>query len=153
MGYAGWFGGWRSDVWCSYVVPEKADQPHVGPLFALQVCDSTKAMGQAACDSAGLASLSADYYKGDRAMRESGYDVSFRLGPHGVRTHHYAPVCLNSLLYKTEKDLEQLSEMRGRKSDAKDWGKKAEDRKERIQKYLWDGESGLYFDYDFENGK
>jgi alpha,alpha-trehalase len=150
---AGFFLGQQQDEWRDYVVPQKADQPHIGPLFALQVCDSAKAMGQAACDSAGLASLSADYYKGDRAMRESGYDVSFRFGPHGVRTHHYAPVCLNSLLYKTEKDLEQMSEMLGRKTDAKDWGKKAEERKERIQKYLWDSESGLYFDYDFERGK
>jgi alpha,alpha-trehalase len=150
---AGFFLSQQQDEWRDYVVPQKADQPHVGPLFALQVCDSTKAMGQAACDSAGVASLSADYYKGDRAMRESGYDVSFRFGPHGVRTHHYAPVCLNSLLYKTEKDLEQMSDMLGRKADAKDWGKKAEERKEKIQKYLWDSENGLYFDYDFENGK
>ena len=150
---AGFFLGQKQDEWRDYVVPQKADEPHVGPLFALQVCDSTKAIGQAACDSAGVASLSADYYKGDRAMRESGYDVSFRFGPHGARTHHYAPVCLNSLLYKTEKDLEQMSEMLGRKSDAKDWQSKAEERKERIQKYLWDSASGLYFDYDFENGK
>src|SRR6266850_2288387 len=75
-----------------------------------------------------------------------------RFGPHGVRTHHYAPVCLNSLLYKTEKDLEQMSEMLGRKSDAKDWAKKAEERKERIQKYLWDSENGLYFDDDVDDG-
>src|SRR6267143_2750682 len=143
----------QSDMGRDYLVPRKPEKPTVGPLFALEVCDSAKTMAKAACDSAGTVSLSSDYYKGDRAMRESGYDVSFRFGPHGARTHHFAPVCLNSLLYKTEKDLEQMSEMLGRKSDAKDWAKKAEDRKERIQKYLWDGESGLYFDYDFENGK
>ena len=38
-------------------------------------------------------------------MRESGFDVSFRFGPFSADTHHYAPVCLNSLLYKTENDL------------------------------------------------
>ena len=150
---AAFFLGQPQDIWRDYVVPQKADQPHVGPLFALQVCDSSKAMGQAACDSAGAASLSADYYKGDRAMRESGYDVSFRFGPHGARTHHYAPVCLNSLLYKTEKDLERMSTMLGRTAEAEQWRKKAEERKERIQKYLWDGERGMYFDFDFENGK
>ena len=138
--------------WRNHVVPQK-EQPHVGPLFALQVCDSTKTMAQAGCDSAGAASLSADYYKGDRAMRESGYDVSFRFGPHGARTHYFAPVCLNSLLYKTEKDMERMSEMLGRKAEAEDWRKRAEERKEKIQKYLWDSEQGLYFDYDFENGK
>jgi len=143
----------KQDVWRDYVVPQKPDEAHVGPLFALQVCDSSKTMAQAACDSASEAALSADYYKGDRAMRESGYDVSFRFGPHGARTHHYAPVCLNSLLYKTEKDLERMSGMLGRPAEAEEWRKRAEDRKERIQKYLWDSERGLYFDYDFENQK
>src|SRR6267143_1316281 len=149
---AAFFLGQPQNEWRNYVVPQK-EQPHVGPLFALQVCDSTKTMAQAACDSGGAASLSADYYKGDRAMRESGYDVSFRFGPHGARTHHFAPVCLNSLLYKTEKDLEQISGMLGRPADAEDWRKRAEERKERIQQYLWDSERGSYFDYDFENGK
>ena len=143
----------QPDMWRDYLVAQKPDQPHVGPLFALQVCDSAKTMAQAACDSAGTASLSADYYKGDRAMRESGYDVSFRFGPHGARTHHFAPVCLNSLLYKTESDLEKMSGMLGRAADAEEWRKRAEERKESIQKYLWDSERGLYFDYDFENGK
>src|SRR5277367_3419847 len=43
--------------------------------------------------------LTADFYKGDRSMRESGFDVSFRFGSFSGQTHHYAPVCLNSLLY------------------------------------------------------
>ena len=150
---AAFFLGQKQGMWRDYVVPQKPDEAHAGPLFALQVCDSAKIMAKDACDSAGAASLSADYYKGDRAMRESGYDVSFRFGPHGARTHHYAPVCLNTLLYKTEKDLERMSGMLGRTGDAEEWRKRAEDRKERIQKYLWDSERGLYFDYDFENGK
>jgi alpha,alpha-trehalase len=150
---AAFFLGQKQDAWRDYVVPQKPNEAHVGPLFALQVCDSANTMAQAACDSAGAAALSADYYKGDRAMRESGYDVSFRFGPHGARTHHYAPVCLNSLLYKTEKDLERITGMLGRPAETEEWRKRAEDRKERIQKYLWDSERGLYFDYDFENGK
>jgi len=58
-------------------------------------------------------------------MRESGFDISFRFGPYGGATHHYAPVCLNSLLYKTEKDLQQMSEILGRKDDAKRWQDRA----------------------------
>jgi alpha,alpha-trehalase len=150
---AAFFLGQQQDLWRDFVVPQKPGDAHLGPLFALQVCDSAKTMAQAACDSAGAAALSADYYKGDRAMRESGYDVSFRFGPHGARTHHFAPVCLNSLLYKTEKDLERMSGMLGRPAEAEEWRKRAEDRRERIQKYLWDSQRGLYFDYDFENGK
>ena len=141
----------QSDMGRDYLVPRKPEKPTVGPLFDLEVCDSAKTMAKAACDSAGAVSLSSDYYKGDRAMRESGYDVSFRFGPHGARTHHFAPVCLNSLLYKTEKDLEQISAVLGRKEESEQWRKRAEERKDNIQKYLWDNERGLYFDYDFDN--
>jgi alpha,alpha-trehalase len=136
-----------------YLVPAKSDEASpapAGPLFALQVCETTTTMAQSGCASAGSAVLSTDYYKGDRAMRESGYDISFRFGPFGAATHHYAPVCLNSLLYKTEKDLALMSDMLGRKKEAADWRKRADDRKERIQTYLWDAKRGLYFDYDFE---
>ncbi|HWW18327.1 MAG TPA: trehalase family glycosidase [Candidatus Saccharimonadales bacterium] len=141
----------QPDLGRGYVVSNKSGEPTVGPLFALEVCDSKNAMASEACDAAGGASLSAEYYKGDRAMRESGYDVSFRFGPHGVRTHHFAPVCLNSLLYKTEKDLELISGLLRRDEESEEWKKRAADRKERIQKYLWDSERGMYFDYDFEN--
>jgi hypothetical protein len=53
--------------------------------------------------------LSADYYLGDRAMREPGFDTSFRMGPFGGSTHHYAPVDLNSLLYRYERDLHDFA--------------------------------------------
>jgi alpha,alpha-trehalase len=143
----------QPDMGRNYLVPrapDRAAEPIVGPVFALQVCDVAKTMARPECDSAGNASLSADYYKGDRAMRESGYDISFRFGPYGAATHHFAPVCLNSLLYKTEKDLQHISEMLDKKSDAEEWGKRAEGRKDKIQKYLWDSLHGFYFDYDFE---
>jgi alpha,alpha-trehalase len=82
-------------------------------------------------------------------MRESGFDVSFRFGPFGAATHHYAAVCLNSLLYKTEKDLEQISRWLGHGADAAGWAEKAEARKKAITHYLWDPQRGLFFDYDF----
>ena len=56
-------------------------------------------------DSHGGYRLSRDFYTGDRAMRESGFDTSDRFGPFSGATHHYAPVCLNSLLYRYERDL------------------------------------------------
>jgi alpha,alpha-trehalase len=136
-----------------YLTPTKTgegSQAPVGPQFGLQVCETTTTMARSDCASAGSAALSTDYYKGDRAMRESGYDISFRFGPFGAATHHYAPVCLNSLLYKTEEDLALMSDMLGRKKEAADWRKRADERKERIQTYLWDAKRGLYFDYDFE---
>ena len=42
------------------------------------------------------------FYKGDRSMRESGFDPSNRFGPFSVDIIHYDPVCLNSLLYLME---------------------------------------------------
>ena len=104
------------------------------------------------CDIAGTLKLSADYYKGDRSMRESGFDISFRFGPYGAATHHFAPVCLNSLLYKTETDLEAISRLLGKTAEAASWKLHAEQRKQRINQYLWDDQRGMYFDYGFEKG-
>jgi alpha,alpha-trehalase len=129
---------------------ESTDQT-VGPLFGLQVCETASTMARSDCIPAGAVALGPDYYKGDRAMRESGYDISFRFGPYGSSTHHYAPVCLNSLLYKTEKDLAEISTTLGKKKEAGEWAKRANERKDRIQQYLWDPKRGMYFDYDFEN--
>ena len=42
------------------------------------------------------------FYKGDRSMRESGFDPSNRFGLFNVDIIHYAPVCLNTLLYRME---------------------------------------------------
>ena len=97
--------------------------------------------------------LSADYYQGDRAMRESGFDVSFRFGPYSGRTHHYAPVDLNSLLYKTETDLEHVSTLLGRTGDARAWHARAERRRQQMDRLLWDARRGMYFDHDFTTGQ
>ena len=93
--------------------------------------------------------LSADYYRGDRAMRESGYDPSFRFGPFSGSTHHNAPICLNSLLYKYERDLAWMADKLGKPSEAKQWNEQAEARKAAINKYLWNASEGMYFDYDY----
>jgi len=135
----------------TYVAVKDSQQPAndaAGPDYSLQVCDSTKTVGRPGCDVAGTVQLSADYYKGDRSMRESAFDISFRFGPYGAATHHFAPVCLNSLLYKTEKDLEQISQLLGKSAEAGQWKQRAEQRKRQIDKYLWDDQRGLFFDYD-----
>jgi alpha,alpha-trehalase len=117
------------------------------------VCDTSSVLSHAGCEKARQFYLSADYYKGDRSMRESGFDVSFRFGPFGAATHHYAPVCLNSLLYKTEKDLGQISRWLGREAEAEKWEQRADDRRKLIARYLWNPTQGLFFDFNFETGK
>jgi alpha,alpha-trehalase len=122
----------------------------VGAIYSVRVCDAQGTVAKADCEPARDVSLSGDYYKGDRAMRESGFDISFRFGPYGAGTHHYAPVCLNSLLYKTEKDLAQMSQILGRKKQEEEWNARSEQRKERIEKYLWDAQRGMFFDYSVD---
>jgi alpha,alpha-trehalase len=135
-----------------YVVETRpgTSQLVAGSPYSLQVCDVPLTMARPECEKAKQFKMSADYYKGDRSMRESGFDVSFRFGPFGAATHHYAPVCLNSLLYKTEKDLEQISLWLGHADDAKKWSQRAEARKKLITHYLWNEEQGLFFDFNFQ---
>jgi len=135
-----------------YIPENKAGvmQPVAGAPYTLQVCDAARTMARPECDQVHEFKLSTDYYKGDRSMRESGFDVSFRFGPFGAATHHYAPVCLNSLLYKTEKDMEQISLWLGHRADAAKWNKRAQERKKLIARYLWNQQQGMFFDYNFE---
>jgi alpha,alpha-trehalase len=121
-----------------------------GAAYSVRVCGPAPLDS---CEPAHSVKLTADYYKGDRSMRESGFDISFRFGAYGASTHHYAPVCLNSLLYKTERDLESMSRSLGKNSEAAEWASLAEARKQAVQKYLWDQQQGLFFDYNFENGQ
>ena len=97
--------------------------------------------------------LTADYYHGDRAMRESGFDTNFHFGPFGGSTHHYAAVDLNSLLYRYELDLRDFAAQLGKSADATRWAQAAAARKAAMDKYLWQPESGMYRDYDFIAGK
>ncbi|MGC1645628.1 MAG: trehalase family glycosidase, partial [Candidatus Sulfotelmatobacter sp.] len=57
-----------------YVVETGAGttQPVAGSPYSLQVCDVPLTMARAECEKAKQFKLSADYYKGDRSMRESG---------------------------------------------------------------------------------
>jgi len=130
-----------------------ATQLTAGAAYTEQVCDASSTIGNEACEKPREFKLSSDYYKGDRSMRESGFDVSFRFGPFGAATHHYAPVCLNSLLYKTEKDMEQISRWMGRAADEKKWSARAEERKNLVSRYLWDEKSGFFFDFNFHTGQ
>lgn len=97
--------------------------------------------------------LSADYYLGDRAMRESGFDTNFHFGPYGGTTHHYAGVGLNSLLYRYERDLHDFALQLGKVAEAQQWETAAANRKAAMDKYLWQPARGMYVDYDFTKGK
>jgi alpha,alpha-trehalase len=93
--------------------------------------------------------LTSLFYTGDRSMRESGFDPSNRFGPFSIDVIHYNPVCLNTLLYLMESQAAELMEILARPADAQTWRKRAEDRKARINRLMWDGRDGLYYDYNF----
>ena len=82
-------------------------------------------------------------------MRESGFDPSNRFGPFNVDIIHYNPVCLNSLLYVMERDSAGIMAILGHKSEATTWRERAEERKEKINRLMWDPGDGLYYDYNF----
>jgi alpha,alpha-trehalase len=145
--------GGANDSHLVHVDSEHLADSLMGPLFPVTICDpSLSQTKQTDCANSDQVALTADFYKGDRSMRESGFDVTFRFGLFGADTHHYAPVCLNSLLYKTEQDLREMSILLGRKEEAQVWRRKALGRRTQIVKYLWDEHRGLFFDYDFVAG-
>ena len=95
------------------------------------------------------------YFVHDRAMRESGHDTSYRLEN---RCADLATVDLNALLYKIETDIaksldaEFSGTLKGREGNLErgsDWHKAAEKRKDLINRYFWNADRGMFFDYDF----
>jgi alpha,alpha-trehalase len=97
--------------------------------------------------------LTANFYRGDRAMRESGFDTSFRFGPFSGSTSDYAPVCLNSLLYKYERDMAHFATLLGRPAEATEWEHRAAARRVAINKYLWNPTQRMFYDYNFVTQK
>jgi alpha,alpha-trehalase len=89
------------------------------------------------------------FYKGDRSMRESGFDPSNRFGPFNIDVIHYDPVCLNTLLYLMEMQTAQILDEVGRGGESDAWRKRAEERAERVRRLMWDDKDGLFYDYDF----
>ncbi|MBV9083972.1 MAG: trehalase [Acidobacteriaceae bacterium] len=93
------------------------------------------------------------FYKGDRSMRESGFDPSNRFGPFNIDIIHYDPVCLNSLLYFMEMQTADILQTLGRENETRGWRDKARRRAEAVNRLMWDERDGLYYDYDFVTKK
>jgi alpha,alpha-trehalase len=107
------------------------------------------------CERAWVAGyrLSHEFYEGDRAMRESGFDPGFRFGPFDGATTRFAPVCLNSLLYRYEQDLSHFAHLLAKPEEAMRWEKNAKARNAAIHRYLWRAKDGVFADYDFVHQK
>ena len=93
------------------------------------------------------------FYRSDRSMRESGFDISERFGPFNMGVLDYNPVGLNALLYRMERDMAEIEKDLGRSDKAAPWIERARSRRRRVDKYMWDKKAGLYYDYDYVRGE
>ena len=98
------------------------------------------------------------YFTHDRSVRESGHDTSYRMEGNCADLNL---VELNAMLYKYETDFAELIEnefegifkTNSNTYSSRYWLKKAETRKEAVNKYLWNASEGLYFDYNIKTKK
>lgn len=99
------------------------------------------------------------FFEHDRSMRESGHDTTYRLINESADLN---PVDLNSLLYKYEKDIEELIDkyFHGnfigpfkKTHYPADWNKKAKQRRQKMCELMWDEKRGIFFDYNYRKGK
>lgn len=63
----------------------------------------------------------------------------------------FNPVDLNAYLYRTEKDMAEMSRRLGLPDQP--WEQRAAERKENLIKHCWDEEKGFFFDYNFRTGE
>lgn len=108
------------------------------------------------------------YFLHDRAIRESGHDVSLRLE---AVCADVVTVDLNCCLYRYEMDIAHTirtvfgdrlevppefglpGEVENRVESSSSWLRKARRRQSLMNKFLWNSEKGSYFDYDTLKGK
>ncbi len=106
-----------------------------------------------------------EYFLHDRAVRESGHDTSYRLERVAA---NLATIDLNALLYKYECDIGRAIQIffgdrlvipaefstpdHGLKPNHSEtsaaWDRRAKARRRAVDKYMWNEEKGMYFDYD-----
>ena len=100
-----------------------------------------------------------EFFKQDRAMRESGHDTTHRFDD---RAADFVSVDLNSLLYKYEMDFAEILETEfggtlpgvdRNFGSAAYWRRQAQQRKEAMMALMWDEKRGFFFDYDFVRQK
>ena len=93
-----------------------------------------------------------------RAAAESGWDFSSRwfLDPTDIKTIHTAdilPVDLNSLLYHLELTIADAYSASFNIVKARQYKKRAKERKLAIEEYSWNEKEGFYKDYNFHLGR
>jgi alpha,alpha-trehalase len=91
-------------------------------------------------------------FRAIRAAAESGWDFSSRWFADGsalgtIDTTAILPVDLNSLLFGLENAIRVGCEQRAQRDCARQFARRAADRRAAIDRYLWDESAGAYLDY------
>jgi alpha,alpha-trehalase len=99
-----------------------------------------------------------DFYRNIRAACESGWDFSSRWladldDLSTIQTTHIVPIDLNCLLHKLEMLLSQFYSQLGEEKLSAEFAEHAKMRSDAINHYLWNKESGFYYDFDFIQGQ
>jgi alpha,alpha-trehalase len=106
------------------------------------------------CYDRGTDSLTLSAYKDDRTVRESGFDLTGRFGPCGMGIRDFAPVCLNTLLWRMEKDIAEIRRLLDASPQSiEHWEANAEARIAVMHRTFWDEASGLFCDWQLSRGK
>jgi alpha,alpha-trehalase len=93
-----------------------------------------------------------------RAACESGWDFSSRWMADGktlstIHTVDILPIDLNCLLFNIEATIAELYKIAGNMALSSAYFKKADDRKQLIQKMFWNKKKGFFYDYDSKTNK
>jgi alpha,alpha-trehalase len=99
-----------------------------------------------------------EVYRDLRATAESGWDFSSRWLGDGrtlasIRTTAIIPVDLNSLLFHLETSIAKGCRIQGDRPCVKTFERRASERAQAIERYLYSDAAGHYADYDFERGE
>jgi alpha,alpha-trehalase len=93
-------------------------------------------------------SLTLAAYKDDRTIRESGFDLTARFGLCGMGIRDFAPVCLNTLLWRMEKDLADIRRtLDSSPQSVEYWENTATRRVVAMNHHFWNEKTGLFCDW------
>lgn len=96
-----------------------------------------------------------DLVKNMMAIAESGWDFTPRFETEQKRfaTLDFVHLDLNCLLYDIEQKISAMQEVLGKTEEADRYRRLAEERKEKMQRYLQDPKSGIFYDYNYKDKK
>lgn len=85
-------------------------------------------------------------------IAESGWDFNprFHTAERKFAVREFAHLELNCLLYDVEQKISRMFEILGDGEQAEMFRSYAKDRKEKMERYMLDKESGIFYDYNFE---